>query len=208
MQMETDIRHELEASLRAFERLASQPVVDILIKIAHVWIQALRLGRKILFAGNGGSAADAQHLAAELVGRFAYDRPALPALALTTDTSVLTAIGNDYGFEQVFSRQIEALGVEGDVLVGISTSGTSPNVLRAMQMAQQKGLVTIGFSGQTGGDLLAFSDLIFRVPATETAHIQQCHLVGGHLLCRLVEQAIFPESLVKGKGEYEPFSLS
>ena len=155
---------------------------------------ALRAGGKLLFAGNGGSAADAQHWAAELVGRFQFDRPGLPAIALTTDSSILTAIGNDYGFERVFSRQIEAMGAPGDVLVAISTSGRSPNILAGIAAAKAKGLRVIGFGGATGGDMRAHCDTCFCIPSTETPRIQEGHEFVGHLLCALIEKEMFGDA--------------
>lgn len=163
-----------------------------LAKVAGVCIEALRRGNKILFAGNGGSAADAQHLAGELVSRFNYDRPGLPAFALTTDTSVLTAIGNDYGYEHLFARQIEAVGVQGDVFIGISTSGRSPNVLNALRVAREKGLVSVGFTGRKGGDMPPLCDYCLQVPSDATPRIQEGHISLGHTLCYLIESAIFP----------------
>ena len=155
-------------------------------------VDALRNGNKILFAGNGGSAADAQHWAGELVSRFYYDRPGLPAIALTTDTSILTAIGNDYGYDYTFARQVEALGQEGDVLVAISTSGRSKNILRALDAAEQKGVKVIGFTGAGGGDMAGRCAICFQVPSTETPRIQEGHEFIGHLLCALIESEIFP----------------
>jgi len=152
---------------------------------------ALRAGGKMLFCGNGGSAADAQHWAGELVSRFYFDRPGLPAIALTTDSSILTAIGNDYGYERVFSRQVEALGVNGDVLVAISTSGRSPNILAAIAAAKAKGVRVIGFAGETGGDMRGQCDLCFCIPSLETPRIQEGHEFVGHLLCALIEQDMF-----------------
>ena len=164
-----------------------------LAQAAKACIAALRRGNKILFAGNGGSAADAQHLAGELVSRYNYDRPGLPALALTTDTSVLTAIGNDYGYEHLFARQIEAVGVSGDVFIGISTSGRSPNVLNALRKAREKGLVTVGFTGRMGGEMPQLCDYCLHVPADTTPRIQEGHISLGHALCWLIEGALFPE---------------
>jgi D-sedoheptulose 7-phosphate isomerase len=146
--------------------------------------------RKILIMGNGGSAADAQHFAAELVGRFRRERKAFPAIALTTDTSALTAIGNDYGFESIFSRQVEALASPGDVVIGLSTSGNSINVIKAMKSARAAGCKTVGLLGRDGGSLAESVDLALVVPAEETSHIQECHIVLIHLLCELVEQAL------------------
>lgn len=151
----------------------------------------LRGGGKLLFAGNGGSAADAQHLAAEFLSRFARDRDPLPAIALTTDTSVLTAIGNDYGYEHVFERQVRGLGRKDDAFIAISTSGRSPNVLAALRAAREMGLTTIGFSGGNSADMGALCDLLLAVPSTETALIQQIHLVAYHAICGVVERNLF-----------------
>ena len=157
-------------------------------------VRALRNGRKILFCGNGGSAADAQHWAGELVSRFNFDRPGLPAVALTTDSSILTAIGNDYGYKCVFSRQVEALGCEGDLLVAISTSGNSSNVLHAIEAAHRRGLHTIGFTGREGGKMASQCDLCFCVPSSETPKIQEGHEVLGHLWCGLIEHEMFSDA--------------
>lgn len=155
-------------------------------------IAALRAGRKLLICGNGGSAADAQHWAGELVSRFHYDRPGLPAIALTTDSSILTAIGNDYGYDRVFARQVEALGVQGDVLIAISTSGNSPNVVAAIEAARAQGLATIGFTGQAGGRMAVLCDVCIRIPSTSTPRIQEGHEVLGHALCAMIEATLFP----------------
>ncbi len=152
--------------------------------------RALKQGGRILLCGNGGSAADSQHLAAELVGRFVHHRRALPALALTTDTSALTAIGNDYGFEHIFARQVEALGAAGDVLIALSTSGHSPNILAAVAAARAAGLDTIGLLGRDGGPLRTAVDQAIVVPATETARIQEAHIFIGHCWCALIERAL------------------
>jgi D-sedoheptulose 7-phosphate isomerase len=160
-----------------------------IVQAAGMMIECLRAGGKLLFFGNGGSAADAQHLAAEFVGRFVLERRALPAIALTTDSSILTAVANDYGYEQVFSRQIEALGRSGDVAVGISTSGNSPNVLAGLRQARLQQLQTIGLAGKDGGGLTACADVPIVVRATNTAQVQECHIAIGHLLCELVENA-------------------
>ena len=149
-------------------------------------------GNKIMFAGNGGSAADAQHLAAELVGRLGRDRPGLAAIALTADTAILTAVGNDYGFEDVFARQVDAIGKAGDVLIAISTSGRSPNLLKALRAAGAKGIAAIGFTGATGGDMAALCDPCLRVPSRATQKIQEAQIVLGHVLCALIERRLFP----------------
>jgi D-sedoheptulose 7-phosphate isomerase len=157
-------------------------------------INCLQGGGKILLAGNGGSAADAQHIAGEFVSRFAFDRPGLPAIALTVDTSILTAIGNDYGYENLFARQLQALGNKGDVFIGYSTSGKSPNVLRAFTKARSRGLVTIGLTGNHGGAMAELCDYLLAVPSSDTPKIQEGHLVLGHILCGLVENAIFKDN--------------
>jgi D-sedoheptulose 7-phosphate isomerase len=166
--------------------------------VATACIDALRRGHKILFAGNGGSAADAQHLAGELVSRFNYDRPGLAAFALTTDTSVLTAIGNDYGYERVFARQVEAVGAAGDVFIGISTSGRSPNIVAALQAARAKGLATVGLTGRGGGLMPELCDHCLRTPSDETPRIQEGHIAMGHTICWLIERAIFPRDAAPG----------
>ncbi|WP_346353554.1 D-sedoheptulose 7-phosphate isomerase [Azotosporobacter soli] len=171
---------------QTIDRLRRQS--DLILQIAQVWRVALKNGNKILFCGNGGSAADCQHLAAELVGRFVKERKGLPGIALTTDTSILTAVGNDYGFDRVFSRQVEALGRPGDVLVGISTSGNSPNVLAAMAEAKKQGMITVGFSGGTGGKLNGAADVCLVVEAATTARVQEGHILVGHLLCQLCDE--------------------
>ncbi len=161
-------------------------------RAAELCVAAIRGGGKVMFAGNGGSAADAQHLAAELVGKLSFDRPGLPSMSLTTDTSILTAVGNDYGYDDVFERQVQAIGGKGDVLVGISTSGRSKNLVKAFAAARDKGIVTVGMTGQTGGDMLALCDLCLRVPSTDTQKIQEAQIVLGHIFCGLVESAMFP----------------
>jgi D-sedoheptulose 7-phosphate isomerase len=149
--------------------------------------EALRSGGRVLLCGNGGSAADAQHIAAELVGRFKLERSAFAAVALTTDTSILTALGNDYGYSTVFSRQVEALCNEGDVLIGISTSGNSPNVLEAVRVARERGAKTVGLTGENGGKLKDLVDACIRIPSSDTPRIQEGHITIGHIICELVE---------------------
>ena len=163
-------------------------------QVAEACVAALKRGSKILLAGNGGSAADAQHLAAELVNRFNYDRPGLKAFALSTDTSILTAIGNDYGYEHLFARQIEAVGVSGDVFIGISTSGRSPNILHALRAARAKGLVTVGMTGRAGGQMADDCDYCLRSASDCTPRIQEGHISIGHTLCWLIEQRMFPRA--------------
>jgi D-sedoheptulose 7-phosphate isomerase len=176
----------LEESMEAKRRVI-ETSVPVLENIAEALIKALRAGNKILLFGNGGSAADSQHIAAELVGRFQRERKALPAMALTTDTSILTSIGNDYSFEKVFSRQIEALGQPGDVAIGLSTSGNSPNVIQAVKAAQKMGMITIGFTGEGGGELKNCVDFCFHAPTQHTPHIQEVHITAAHAICDIIE---------------------
>jgi D-sedoheptulose 7-phosphate isomerase len=165
---------------------------DRIVKIAEITLQALQRGNQILLCGNGGSAADAQHIAAEFVNRFLYDRPALPALALTTDTSILTAIGNDSDFSHLFARQVETLGKAGDLLYAISTSGNSPNVVLAVEAARKRGIETIGFTGGEGGRLAPLCDYALIVPSRSTPRIQEAHITVGHIICQIVEERLFP----------------
>jgi len=162
-----------------------------LVKAAEATAAALESGHKLLVAGNGGSAADAQHLVAEFVSRLVDDRPALRAVALTTDSSILTAVGNDYGYDRVFARQIEALGQPGDVFLGISTSGNSPNVLRALELSREMGIVTIGLTGRTGGKMPPLCDYCLSIPSDVTMYIQQAHLALEHIFCMVVERRYF-----------------
>ena len=162
-----------------------------LSRAANACIECYQQGGKVLLAGNGGSAADAQHIAGELVSRFAFDRPGLAAMALTTDTSILTAIGNDYGYEKLFARQVQANGNKGDIFIGYSTSGQSPNILLALEEARARGLVTIGFTGNRGGGMSDLCDYPLEVPSGDTPKIQEGHLVIGHILCGLIEDKIF-----------------
>jgi D-sedoheptulose 7-phosphate isomerase len=184
-------KKHLAASRDAFAKAAEDTeFVAALGSIAAAMAAALKGGGKILLCGNGGSAADAQHIAGELLSRYEFDRAPLAAVALTTDTSVLTAIGNDYGYEQVFERQVQGLGRKGDVLVALSTSGRSPNILRALDAAKKGGLVTIGFTGAKGGDLASRCDFILRAPSDKTPIIQQIHITAAHVICGLVERSL------------------
>ncbi len=186
------IRFYLATVGETMKRLTEDPVYPPLFEeIARLLSATLANGGKVLLAGNGGSAADCQHLAGELVVRFRSDRPALPALALTVDTSVLTACLNDFGPEPIFSRQVEAFGKEGDILWVFSTSGNSRNILAACEAARQKGMRIVGFTGQRGGALPGRSDLCFRAPSDVTSHIQECHIAVGHMLCLEVENRLF-----------------
>ncbi len=190
--MEEKIRRILDQSSR-LSALCARQLTEQIASIAAVFSQTLRKGHKILLFGNGGSAADAQHLAGELVNRFLYDRRALAAIALTVDTSVLTCIANDSDYSLIFSRQLEALGKTGDLALGISTSGNSPNVLKALETARKLGLTTVGFSGGTGGKLLEAVDYSLVVPSAITPRIQEAHITIGHIICQLVEEELFPQ---------------
>jgi len=187
----TFIDAEIAKSRVALDALASPHYTQILTDIAHEIVESLRAGGKIMFCGNGGSAADSQHLAAELVGRQNYDRAPAAGIALTVDTSALTALGNDYGYDAVFSRQVEALGRAGDVLIGISTSGRSVNVVRALEAAKAKGMTTVSFTGYEPRDM-GIAQHMLCVPASETAKIQELHIVCGHIIFALVERILFP----------------
>jgi D-sedoheptulose 7-phosphate isomerase len=183
------IRDHLMRSQEAFTRAVNSPeFVASIVAAAETVRRALAAGGKLLIAGNGGSAADAQHIAAELVGRYKRERAAMPAIALTTDTSALTAIGNDYGFEAVFARQVQALGHPGDVLMAISTSGRSPNILRALEAARNGKLTRIGLTGETGTDFARHCDVTIAAPSPETALVQQLHIAAGHAICDYLER--------------------
>jgi D-sedoheptulose 7-phosphate isomerase len=191
-EMSTTVAQALRGTARMLEAMADDPAIGAVVEaVAKACVASLKAGGKVLLAGNGGSAADAQHVAGEFVSRFAFDRPGLPAIALTTDTSVLTAIGNDYGYERVFERQVQALGVAGDVFFGITTSGRSPNVLRALEQARARGLVTVGMTGNRGGPIHALCDHVLAVPSPDTPRIQEGHIVLAHTVCLIVERRMF-----------------
>ena len=189
------VLRDLEASREVFSRaIEDQAFVAAVGRAAEIITAALRAGAKILFAGNGGSASDAQHLACELVVRMIHDRMALPAIALTTDGSILTAAGNDLGFEHAFARQVRGLGRAGDVFVALSTSGKSPNILAACKTAREMGLKVIGFSGASGGEMGALCDLLLCVPSDHTPFIQQVHIAAGHIACAIAEEAMMEKT--------------
>ncbi|WP_281366723.1 D-sedoheptulose-7-phosphate isomerase [Paenibacillus plantarum] len=193
--MKAYISSEIIRAMEIKRAIAKDRVLLHLIEqAARKMIEVYRNGNKIMLGGNGGSAADAQHIAGEFVSRFYFDRPGLPCIALTTDTSILTAIGNDYGYEQLFARQIQANGQSGDLFIGISTSGNSPNVIRGLEMCRAKGITTIGLTGESGGRLADLCDICIRIPSQETPRIQEAHILIGHILCAIVEESIF------GKG--------
>ncbi len=187
--MRNKIIQDIQENISVKEQLvkSSVPLIEKAVGAVH---QALKNGNKILFFGNGGSASDSQHLAAEFVGRYEKERRGLPAIALTTDTSILTAVANDYGYDRVFERQIEALGFKGDVAFGISSSGNSKNVLLGIKKAREKGLYTIGLSGRDGGELKSLVDLSFVVPSQKTARIQEAHIMIGHIICERVDELL------------------
>ena len=190
--MQAYITDQIARSQQVLHALAADAALQAALQAAaEACIASLRQGGKLLFAGNGGSAADAQHMAGEFVSRFEFDRPGLAAVALTTDTSILTAIGNDYGYERLFARQVQALGRPGDVLLVYSTSGRSPNILRALEAARAQALVTVGLTGNRGGPMHELCDHLLAVPSPDTPKIQEGHLVLGHILCGLVERALF-----------------
>jgi len=191
---EQRVNASIQASIAVKElMLRDAKVASVIAKVSALLVDTLDKGNKVLLFGNGGSAADAQHIAAEFVGRFAFDRPALPALALSVNTSCVTAIGNDYGFDLVFSRQIEALARPGDLAIGISTSGNSSNVLHGLSVARQMGLCTVALTGSTGGKLKNVVDHCICAPSNETPRIQECHILIGHVISELVEETIFHE---------------
>ncbi|MBI4752757.1 D-sedoheptulose 7-phosphate isomerase [Candidatus Desantisbacteria bacterium] len=187
--MEKIISKEIQESIEVKNNIPIKDVSDA----ARLIINAYKQHKKVLICGNGGSAADAQHMAGELIGRFKMEREALGAIALTTDTSILTAIGNDYGFEDIFSRQIEALAEPDDVVIGISTSGNSPNVLKGITLAKAKGAMIIGLTGKDGGKLRDLVDVCIAVPSSNTPRIQEGHITIIHIICLLVEQSLFGE---------------
>jgi D-sedoheptulose 7-phosphate isomerase len=194
--MKQYIYHQIADSVATKQLiLENEPLLDLLVEVAQKCVDVYKNGKKILIAGNGGSAADAQHFAAELVGRYGFDRPSLPSLALTTDTSALTAIGNDYGYDYVFSRQLEGLGVAGDLFIGISTSGNSQNVLNAFESAKVKGITTVALVGRDGGKMGKMADYAIIIPSDKTPRIQESHLLVEHIICDIIEKEIFGDGV-------------
>lgn len=188
MPFTSTISEQIQASIAAKSQL---PISDI-NAAAGILVDAFKNHHKLLVAGNGGSAADAQHIAAELVGRYKSERQALPAIAITANSSSITAIGNDYGFDHIFSRHVEALGNRGDVFMAISTSGNSPNIIKAVEAAKARHIVTIGMTGESGGKLAEICDLTLKMPSNDTPRIQECHILVGHILCDLIEKFGLP----------------
>jgi D-sedoheptulose 7-phosphate isomerase len=190
--MQSVIKNQIKRSIDLKQELLnSSAVLASVEKSIHAIISAFSNNNKLLLAGNGGSAADSQHIAAEFVNRFNFDRPGLPAIALTTDTSVLTSIGNDYGYENIFARQIGALGKAGDVFIGISTSGNSQNLIKAFKACREEKIITIGFTGSSGGLMRDLCDICIQVPSEETPRIQEGHILIGHIICSVVEAELF-----------------
>ena len=193
------ILREINDSISVKQKiLEDAALVHSIQAVADECVAAYLRGNRVLLAGNGGSAADAQHIAAEFVSRYVFDRPGLAAIALTTDSSVLTAIGNDYGYEQIFRRQLEANGRQGDVFIGISTSGNSPNILTALQCARELGIVAVGLTGQGGAKMQTFCNYCIQVPSMSTPRIQESHILLGHIICGLVEDTVFHGQEHKG----------
>ncbi|MBN8782917.1 MAG: phosphoheptose isomerase [Sphingobacteriales bacterium SCN 48-20] len=186
------IKQLIQASISVKQQLMEDDaLVSVIGTVADVITNAFRDGKRVYFCGNGGSAADAQHLAAEFSGRFYTDRKALPAEALHCNTSYITAVGNDYSYDVIYARLIDGIGQPGDVLVGLSTSGNSANIIKAFEVARERGMVTVGFTGQTGGQLKALSDHLINIPSTDTPRIQESHILAGHIVCQLVEETYF-----------------
>ena len=191
--MKDFISKEIAASIAVKQAILEDTGLIVAIEeAAKIVTEVYKKGNKIMLGGNGGSAADSQHIAAEFVSRFYFDRPGLPAIALTTDTSIITAIGNDYGYEKLFKRQIQAYGRPGDVFIGISTSGNSPNILAGLMQCKEMGITSIGFTGN-GGKMAELCDLCIKVPSRETPRIQEAHILVGHIICCIVEEEIFGE---------------
>lgn len=186
------LKGEIAASVETKQKmLDDETLLDTIGRVAHRCVEIYRVGHKTMLAGNGGSAADAQHIAAELVGRYGFDRPSISSIALTTDTSALTAIGNDYGYEHIFSRQLEGVGNEGDIFFGISTSGNSQNLLNAFESARSKGIMTVALVGKGGGKMAPLADEAIIVPSNATPRIQEAHIMIGHIICDIIEKELF-----------------
>jgi len=186
------IKNIIQASIDVKQQvLQNEELVNTIATVADAITHAFKIGKRVYFCGNGGSAADAQHLAAEFSGRFYTDRKALPAEALHCNTSYITAVGNDYSYDVIYSRIIDGIGQEGDVLVGLSTSGNSGNIIKAFEIAREKNMITVGFTGMTGGQMKALSDHLISIPSTDTPRIQESHIMAGHIVCQLVEEQYF-----------------
>jgi D-sedoheptulose 7-phosphate isomerase len=190
------IKNQIQASYETKQKiLVNEELLNIIQTVAQKCVELYRGDAKTMLAGNGGSAADAQHIAAELVGRYGFDRPSLSSIALTTDTSNLTAIGNDYGYDQVFSRQVEGVGREGDILFGISTSGNSQNIINAFEAAKKKNIMTVALVGRDGGKMGTMADYAIIIPSNDTPRIQESHILVGHIICDIIEKEIFAKGV-------------
>jgi len=190
------IKREVAASAETKQKILNdEGFIAKIAEVAEACLKVYRSSKKTMLAGNGGSAADAQHIAAELVGRYGFDRPSIPSLALTTDSSNLTAIGNDYGYDKVFSRQVEGMGQEGDLFIGISTSGNSQNIITAFESAKAKGITTVALTGRDGGKMAQMADYALIVPSNATPRIQESHILIGHILCDIIEKELFGEGV-------------
>jgi D-sedoheptulose 7-phosphate isomerase len=197
--MSNKIRNIISESVTVKNKiLKDDAIINTLTECITAIVAAFKNGNKVLFCGNGGSAADAQHLAAEFSGRFYIDRDALPAEALHCNTSYITAVANDYSYDVIYSRIIKGIGKKGDVLIGLSTSGNSKNIINAFEVAKEKGMITIGFTGESGGKMKAVSDYLLNVPSTDTPRIQESHILLGHIICQLVEEQYFETATLKG----------
>jgi len=194
--MKKYIRDQIKKSYETKQAIyENEDLLNNIEEVAQKCVDLYRTDRKTILAGNGGSAADAQHIAAELVGRYGFDRPSIPSLALTTDTSNLTAIGNDYGYDQVFSRQLEGMGQEGDIFIGISTSGNSMNIIKAFESAKKKNITTVALTGCDGGKMAKIADIALVVPSDSTPRIQESHILIGHIICDIIEKEIFGDGV-------------
>jgi len=190
--MNNSIKNCINSSIAVKQQLlADEKLLTVVNDCISIITGAFKTGNKVLFCGNGGSAADAQHLAAEFSGRFYIDRPALPADALHCNTSYLTAVANDYSYDLIYARLLQGIGKKGDILIGLSTSGNSKNIINAFEVAKEKGMITIGFTGESGGGMKALSDHLLNVPSSDTPRIQECHMLAGHIICQLVEENLF-----------------
>jgi len=190
------IKNQIQASIDTKQNILNdEALMQTIADVGQVCVKLYQNGKKTLLAGNGGSAADAQHIAAELVGRYGFDRPSIPSIALTTDTSNLTAIGNDYGYDKVFSRQMEGMGSEGDLFIGISTSGNSENIINAINAAKAKGVTTVALVGRDGGEMARLADYAIIVPSNATPRIQESHILIGHMICDIIEKELFGDGV-------------
>ncbi len=194
--MKQYIKNQVKKSYETKQEIYNNDeLLNKIVEVAQKCVALYKTDKKTILAGNGGSAADAQHIAAELVGRYGFDRPSIPSLALTTDTSCLTAIGNDYGYEQIFSRQLEGMGQAGDIFIGISTSGNSLNIIKAFESAKKKDIYTVALVGRDGGKMATMADASIIIPSDSTPRIQESHILIGHILCDIIEKEIFADGV-------------